>query len=48
MKLYSQVSKITDTIMERQDGARFIFLTLTVRNVKGEDLRAELDRINEA
>jgi plasmid rolling circle replication initiator protein Rep len=48
MKLYSQVSAITDTIMERQDGTRFIFVTLTVRNVKGEDLRAELDRINKA
>ena len=47
MKLYSQVSAITDTIMERQDGTRFIFLTLTVRNVKGEELEGELKRLND-
>jgi len=46
MKLYSQVSAITDTIMERQDGTRFIFLTLTVRNVEGAKLAEELERLN--
>ena len=46
MKLFSQVSAITDTIMERQDGTRFIFLTLTVRNVAGADLEQELERLN--
>ena len=46
MKLYSQVSQITDTIMEREDGARFIFLTLTVRNVEGAELRQKIERIN--
>jgi plasmid rolling circle replication initiator protein Rep len=48
MKLYSQVSAITDRIMEQQDGSRFIFLTLTVRNVDGTHLAEELDRINKA
>lgn len=48
MKLYSQVSAITDTIVGRDDGTRFIFLTLTVRNVKGEELQAEIDRLNKA
>ena len=47
MKLYSQVSAITDTIVGRDDGTRFIFLTLTVRNVKGEDLESELNRLND-
>jgi len=47
LKLYSQVTEITDTIMERQDGTRFIFLTLTVKNVEGADLSKEIDRINE-
>jgi plasmid rolling circle replication initiator protein Rep len=46
LKLYAQVTQITDTIMERQDGARFIFLTLTVRNVEGAELAEELDRLN--
>ena len=47
LKMFSQVSKITDAIMERQDGTRFIFLTLTVKNVEGADLSKELDRINQ-
>lgn len=46
MKLYSQVSAITDTIMERQDGTKFIFLTLTVRNVEGAKLAEELEKLN--
>ena len=46
LKLYSQVSQITDTIMERDDGTRFIFLTLTVRNVEGAELKKAIDTIN--
>ena len=46
LKLYSQVSQITDTIMERDDGTRFIFLTLTVRNVEGAELDKAIETIN--
>lgn len=47
LKLFSQVSKITDAIL-RDKKARFIFLTLTVKNVSGEELRAKIQEMNEA
>lgn len=46
MKLYSQVTAITDSIMARQDGTRFIFLTLTIRNVEKEELKQAIDKLN--
>ena len=45
LKLFSQVSKITDAILAEKK-ARFIFVTLTVENVKGEDLRDTIHRMN--
>ena len=45
LKLFAQVSKITDAILEDKK-ARFIFVTLTVENVKGEDLRDTIHRMN--
>ncbi|MBR6298642.1 MAG: protein rep, partial [Candidatus Gastranaerophilales bacterium] len=47
LKLFAQVSVITDAIL-RDKKARFIFVTLTVRNVKGEELRAKIQEMNEA
>lgn len=47
LKLFAQVSAITDAIL-RDKKARFIFLTLTVRNVKGEKLREKIKEMNEA
>ena len=47
LKLFSQVSAITDAILAEKK-ARFIFLTLTVRNVEGHELRATLDNMNRA
>ena len=47
LKLFSQVSAITDAILQDKK-ARFIFLTLTVRNVNGEELRAKIQEMNEA
>lgn len=46
MKLYSQVTAITDSIMARQDGTRFIFLTLTIQNVEGKELKRAIDKLN--
>ena len=46
LKLFSQVSRITDAILAEKK-ARFIFVTLTVENVKGEELRATIKRMNE-
>lgn len=44
LKLFSQVSKITDAILADKK-ARFIFVTLTVRNVVGTDLRDAIERM---
>ena len=46
LKLFSQVSRISDAILAEKK-ARFIFVTLTVENVKGEDLRETIKRMNE-
>ena len=47
LKLFSQVSAITDAILAEKK-ARFIFLTLTVRNVGGHELCATIDNMNRA
>lgn len=47
LKLFSQVSAITDAIL-RDKKARFIFVTLTVRNVNGDELRETIKKMNEA
>ena len=47
LKLFSQVSAVTDAILAEKK-ARFIFLTLTVRNVEGHELRAAIDNMNRA
>lgn len=46
LKLYSQVSEITNTILDEQPNTRFLFLTLTVKNVPADKLKAELDHLN--
>ena len=46
LKLFSQVSRITDAILAEKK-ARFIFVTLTVENVKGEDLRNTIKQMND-
>lgn len=45
LKMYSQVSQITDKILATRK-ARFIFVTLTVRNPDGDDLAETLDLMN--
>lgn len=47
MKLFSQVSAITDEIL-REKKVRFIFVTLTVRNVQGHELTDIINKINQA
>lgn len=47
LKLFAQVSAITDAVLADKK-ARFIFLTLTVKNVSGEELRAKIQEMNEA
>ena len=46
LKLFAQVSKITDAILADKK-ARFVFVTLTVRNVVGSGLRDTIRLMNE-
>lgn len=46
LKLFSQVSKITDAILAEKK-VRFIFVTLTVKNVSGSELRDTIKRMND-
>jgi plasmid rolling circle replication initiator protein Rep len=46
LKVFGQVSKIMDYVQEHHD-YRFIFVTLTQRNVKGDMLSVEIDKIQE-
>ena len=46
LKLFSQVSKITDAILAEKK-VRFIFVTLTVKNVSGDNLRDTIRQMNE-
>jgi plasmid rolling circle replication initiator protein Rep len=47
MKLFSQVSAITDAILMEKK-ARFIFVTLTIRNVEGHKLSNTINKMNQA
>jgi len=42
LKIFGQVSQVMDKALEEKD-YRFIFLTLTCKNVEGEDLAGQLD-----
>ena len=48
LKLFSQVSEITDAILADKPEVRFLFVTLTVKNVKGEDLHGIIRRMGQA
>lgn len=48
MKYQVQISKVVEEAMKRKPKGRFLFLTLTVENVVGEDLNSELSRLSEA
>ena len=48
MKYSAQLTQIVDVAITRQPTAKFIFLTLTVKNVRGEVLGAELTRLTKA
>lgn len=48
MKYSYQTSRIVDEAIKQEPKARFLFLTLTVRNVKGEDLNATLTSLTQS
>lgn len=47
LKLYAQVSQITDAILKDKPSVRFLFVTLTVKNVKGAEIKESLDSLNQ-
>lgn len=47
LKLFAQVSQITEILLQELPSARFVFLTLTVRNPLATELAATLDKMNE-
>lgn len=48
MKYSYQTSRIVDEAINQEPKARFLFLTLTVRNVKGDDLNATLTSLTQS
>lgn len=48
LKMFSQMSAIVEKMTDDHSGLRFIFLTLTVRNCKGENLSETIDQMNNA
>lgn len=44
LKIFGQVSKVMDNSVQQKD-FRFIFLTLTCRNIAGEELGSQLDNL---
>lgn len=47
LKTFSQVSDITNKIIERYNDVRFLFLTLTIKNCYADELPSTLDLLND-
>lgn len=48
LKLFSQVSKITDYINNQNNQVRYLFITLTQKNCNGSELVQEINKINKS
>ena len=48
LKLFGQVSQITDLLAVEMPEIRFLFVTFTQANISGTDLKSEFDKINKA
>lgn len=48
LKLFSQVSKITDYINQQNNDVRYLFITLTQKNCCGSELVQEINKINKS
>lgn len=48
LKLFGQVSQISDLLAVQYTGIRFLFVTFTQANISGTDLKSEFDKINKA
>ena len=47
LKMFSQVSAITDAILHDKPSVRFLFVTLTIKNIAGHEIKEALDKINQ-
>ena len=47
LKIFSQVSAVTEVLNREYSSSRYIFVTLTVKNVSAEELSSSIDRMNE-
>ena len=47
LKLFGQVSRITDKTLEQAPTTRFIFATFTIKNCKANELTNTINRINQ-
>lgn len=48
LKMFSQVSRISEELLKEKPATKFLFLTLTVRNVTAESLKSAMDAMNGA
>ena len=47
LKMFSQMSAVTEVLSSEYPSARYIFVTFTVKNVRAEELSLAIDRLNE-
>lgn len=47
LKLFAQVSAITDAILHDKPSVRFLFATLTIKNVDGRVIKETIDKMNQ-
>lgn len=47
LKMYSQISAVTERLNEEYPSSRYIFVTLTVKNPSAQELKSAIDRLNE-
>lgn len=48
LKMFCQVSEVTNLILSEKPTVRFLFVTLTIKNVDGENLQKTMDAMNDA
>jgi len=48
LKMFSQVSRISEELLREKPTTKFVFLTLTVRNVTAENLKLAMDSMNKS
>ena len=47
LKMFSQISAVTEKLNELYPSGRYIFVTLTIKNPSAQELKSAIDRLNE-